>query len=36
MINFQNKKTKRIFTGIIIAFLVVAMVLPMILTYLVA
>ncbi len=36
MINFNNKKTKRIFTGIIIAFLVVAMVLPMILSYLVA
>lgn len=36
MMNFQNKKTKRIFTGVIIAFLVIAMVLPMILSYLVA
>ena len=35
MINFQNKKTKRIVTGVIIAFLVIAMILPMILTYLV-
>ena len=36
MMNFQNKKTKRIVTGVIIAFLVIAMVLPMILSYLVA
>lgn len=36
MMNFQNKKTKRIVTGVIIGFLVIAMVLPMILTYLVA
>lgn len=36
MINFQNKKTKRIFTGVIIAFLVISMVLPMILSYLVS
>ncbi|MBQ1930976.1 MAG: synaptobrevin-B [Lachnospiraceae bacterium] len=36
MMNFNNKKTKRIFTGVIIAILVVAMVLPMILSFLVA
>lgn len=34
MMNLQNKKTKKIVTGIIIAFLVVSMVLPMILSYL--
>lgn len=34
MMNLQNKKTKRIVTGIIIAFLVVSMVLPMVLSYL--
>lgn len=36
MMNFNNKKSKRIFTGIIIAILVVTMVLPMILSFLVA
>ena len=36
MMNFQNKKTKRIVTGVIIAFLVASMVLPMILGYLAA
>lgn len=34
MMNLQNKKTKRIVTGVIIAFLVVSMVLPMVLSYL--
>lgn len=34
MMNLQNKKTKRIITGIIIAFLVISMVLPMVLSYL--
>lgn len=34
MMNLQNKKTKKIVTGVIIAFLVVSMVLPMILSYL--
>lgn len=34
MMNFNNKKTKKIVTGIIIAFLVVSMVLPMFLGYL--
>ena len=36
MMNLQNKKTKRVITGVIIAFLVVSMVLPMILSYLAA
>lgn len=34
MMNLQNKKTKQIVTGIIIAVLVISMVLPMILSYL--
>ena len=34
MMNLQNKKTKKIVTGVIIAFLGVSMVLPMILSYL--
>lgn len=34
MMNLQNKKTKRVFTAVIIGFLVVSMVLPMILGYL--
>lgn len=34
MMNLQNKKTKRIVTGVIIAFLVISMVLPMVLSYL--
>ncbi len=34
MMNLQNKKTKKIVTGIIIAFLVISMVLPMVLSYL--
>ena len=34
MMNLQNKKTRKIVTGIIIAFLVISMVLPMILSYL--
>jgi hypothetical protein len=34
MMNMQNKKTRRIVTGVIIAFLVVSMVLPMVLSYL--
>lgn len=36
MMNLQNKKTKRIITGVIIAFLVISMVLPMVLSYLAA
>ena len=36
MMNLQNKKTKRVITGVIIAFLVVSMVLPMVLSYLAA
>ena len=32
MMNLQNKKTKKIVTGIIIAFLVISMVLPMVLS----
>ena len=35
MLNINNKKTKRIVTGIIIAILVVSMVLPMVLSFLV-
>jgi hypothetical protein len=34
MMNLQNKKTKRLVTGVIIAFLVISMVLPMVLGYL--
>ncbi len=34
MMNMQNKKTRKIVTGVIIAVLVVSMVLPMILSYL--
>ena len=34
MMNLQNKKTKRIVTGVIIAFLVISIVLPMVLSYL--
>ncbi len=34
MMNLQNKKTKKIVTGIIIAFLVISMILPMVLSYL--
>ncbi len=34
MMNMQNKKTRRIVTGVIIAVLVISMVLPMILSYL--
>ena len=34
MMNMQNKKTRRIVTGVIIAVLVLSMVLPMILSYL--
>lgn len=34
MMNLQNKKTKRVVTGVIIAFLVISMVLPMVLSYL--
>lgn len=34
MMNLHNDKTKRIISGIIIAFLVLAMVLPMGLSYL--
>ncbi len=34
MMNMHNKKTKRVITAVIIAFLVIAMVLPMILSYL--
>lgn len=34
MMNLNNKKTKRIITGIIIAFLIIAMVLPLFLSYL--
>lgn len=30
MINFNNKKTKRLFTGILIMILIVAMVVPMV------
>ena len=34
MMNMHNKKTRSIFTGFIIAFLLVSMVLPMVLSYL--
>ncbi len=34
MMNLQNKKTKRLVTGVIIALLVISMVLPMVLGYL--
>lgn len=34
MMNLNNKKTKKVVTGVIIAFLIVAMVLPMVLSYL--
>ena len=34
MMNMQNKKTRKIVTGVIIAVLEVSMVLPMILSYL--
>ena len=34
MMNLQNKKTKKVVTGVIIAFLVISMVLPMVLSYL--
>lgn len=33
MINFHNQKTKRIVSGVIIAILVLAMVVPMLLYY---
>ena len=32
MMNLQNKKTKKVVTGVIIAFLVISMVLPMVLS----
>jgi hypothetical protein len=34
MMNLNNKKSRKIITGIIIAFLVISMVLPMFLSYL--
>ena len=34
MMNMQNKKTRRVITGVIIAVLIITMVLPMVLSYL--